>query len=416
MDRFEFMVRLLRRGLTERAAQVRAEEPGAWLPRWTAGASLRRSMRQLHRFDRGVTAMALDDDSAWVLSGGAVHRVTIADGEVRRVMLEDPPDYCRAGAFTGSTVVGVDEDRLCAWDRGTGRLLVATDPADVPRAAGDLRSLAIAPGRAIVGTEGGFLLHFDLTSGARLAKQHLHDDGYAGPVAVSAGDPSLLLSAGGDNRPGISFQNHDFQADPEIAVPSMVREAVWTTVDGRPRAVTVDWAGTLAIWDPAAPDPVARYQVRTSGRGGLAITPDGSAALVGDGTAIRLVDLRDGTRRGWIQTDLDDHADRLAAHGPYVLAAAGGHANLLELADTQAEPLYFVDAAATAIDGQPAVVAVTGGGELHAFAAVDGRALPAPQRLPEAGRAGGEGVVEATAERRITLVDGYLLAADPLPW
>ena len=138
MDRFKRMVALLRSGQTAEPDQLRAEEPGALLPPWTAGEPLSPALRQVHQLESSIRAVRLDDTYAWALADGSIsYRIS-------------PPAVSRTGCawrarthsyypdvvFDGDRVVAVEDERLLVWDLATGKLLLATDPDDIPRARG----------------------------------------------------------------------------------------------------------------------------------------------------------------------------------------------------------------------------------------------------------------------------------------
>ncbi|GLI00925.1 WD40 repeat domain-containing protein [Phytohabitans aurantiacus] len=383
MDRFEAMVGLLRRGLPERADLVRAEQPGAWLPRWTAGEPLSRAMRQAYQLGGLIAAVRLDDTYAWALVDDTVHRITIADGVVHRLRLEGPYRYHGAAVFDGDTVAAVDDDQLRVWDLGTGGLLLATDPDDVPRPAGGLCSLAVGAGVAVTGTERGYLLLWDLRDGSRLAKIAAHD-GFVRRVAVSTHPPLAVLSVGGQDHSTVSFHDLDgLRRTGNAAVPGYHCGGGWTSLDGQRRAVTVDEDGVLTVWDPGAAVPLARFPVADHSTGALAFTADGACAVVGDGQVLQVVDLRDGTVRGTIRTDFEFEVRDVAVCGPFVFAgqfgSSEGRANLVELTvplvqDDRHRP-HFVDAVTIMVDGRLVVVAVDRGGLFRVFDAADGRQL-----------------------------------------
>ncbi len=390
MDRFELMVGLLRRGLSERATQARAEEPGAWLPRWTAGEPLSRAMRQVHQLGSLITAVGLDDTYAWALVDGAVHRITVADGQVYRLGLEGPHEFYCDAVFDGATVAAVSDDRLLVWDLSTGGRLLATDPDDIPRPAGHLSCLAVGAGVAVAGTECGYLLQWDLRDGARLAKTAAHD-GYVGGVAIDTDGVPAVLSFGGEDRSTVSF--HDLgrlRHTGEAVMAGHLRSGGWTTLDGQRRAVTVGADGLLTVWDPAAAVPLAQFPAADAPTGALNFTADGAWAVLGDAQVLQVVDLRDGTVHATVRTDFnssfDGSVDVVAVCGPLLFAgyrgSSEGCTNLLELADPLPHDArhrpHFVDAAAITVDGRPAVITVGRDDLFRVFDATDGRQLGEP--------------------------------------
>jgi WD40 repeat protein len=153
VDPFEQIDTLLRQDDASAANRLRAADPHAWLPRWTAGDPLSPALRQVHQLHESVLAVRFDDTGAQALT----------------------------------------HEQLLVWDVTTGEQLLATDPDDVPRRADDLVSLAVAGTTAVIGTCNGYLLSWDLTDGRLLARTTAHD-GCTTPVAISPGPPHLVLS------------------------------------------------------------------------------------------------------------------------------------------------------------------------------------------------------------------------------
>jgi WD40 repeat protein len=386
VDRFEVTVGLLRRGLAERADLMRAEQPGAWLPRWTAGEPLSRAIRQAHKLGGQIAAVRLDDRYAWALVDDAVHRIAVVDGTVHRLRLEGPYRYHLAAVFDGDTVAAVDDDQLRVWDLRTGRLLLATDPDDIPRPAGALCSLAVGAGVAVTGTDRGYLLQWDLRDGTRLAKIAAHD-GYVRRVAISTQQPQAVLSIGGHNHSTVSFHDLDgLRRTGAAAISGQLCGGGWTSLDGQRRAVTVDEDGLLTVWDPVAAVPLARFPAADKPTGTLAFTANGARAVVGDAQVLQVVDLRDGTIHGTLRTDFELDVHDIAVCGPLVFAgqfgSSQGRVNLIELTvplvhDARHRP-HFVDAVTAMADGQLAVVAVDRDGLFRVFDAADGRQMGQP--------------------------------------
>jgi hypothetical protein len=186
VDRFESMVALLRRGQAAEAERLWADEPdrGRWLPRWTAGEELSSVLRQARWLNDLIRGVAIDDAYGWVMTSRAVHRIPRDGGNVQRLGLEGPDEFHYESALVGDTVVAVTDERLLVWDLATGKMVLATDPDDVPRRAGGLRSLAVHDGVAVTGTEGGYLLLWDLADGGVLARTKAHG-GDTSCVAIS---------------------------------------------------------------------------------------------------------------------------------------------------------------------------------------------------------------------------------------
>ncbi|MEV0393291.1 WD40 repeat domain-containing protein [Polymorphospora rubra] len=385
MDRFERMLTLLRRGQTEHAEQLRAESPAAWLPQWTAGEPLSRALRQAHQLGSLITAVHVDDTFAWALAGGTVFRTSLTDGVVHRLALEGRDKFHWDAAFAGDTVVAVDDGRLLVWDLTTGKMLLATDPDDVPRRAGGLRRLAVGAGVAVTGTEGGYLLQWDLATGRLLARTAAHG-GYVVRVAISADGTPAVLSLGGEDRwtGTVCFHNLDgLRRTGEVATPEEASCGGWTVLDGQRRAVTVTESGLLTVWDPATAVPVAQFSTAVRQRGTLAFAAGGAWAVLGESRALRIVDLRDGVVRGTIRTDFTFDVDKIAACGRFVFAAQGGstegRTNLLELTDPPTQDAEdrprLLDAVPATVGGRAVVVAVDEDGPYRVYDSADGREL-----------------------------------------
>ena len=388
MDRFERMVALLRRGRVEEARRLRAEGPGEWLPRWTVGEPLSPALRQAHQLGSQIQAVHVDDRYAWAMTGDSVHRISRVDGEVHRLGLAGPHSFYPEVVFAGDTVVAVRDERLLVWELATGRLVLATDPDDVPRRAGGLCSLAVGAGVAVVGTEGGYLLQWDLADGRLLAKTAAHG-GQVGPVAISAGDDPVVVSVGGEDRWSETLCFHDLDGlrrTGEVALAEDTGCGGWTVLDGRRRAVTVDGNGLLTVWDPGTAAPVARFPTTTHPYASPVFVMEGAWAVLGEGRALRIVDLRDGTVRATLRTDFTGHVGEVAVCGSFLFAALGssseGRTNLLELTDHPAhdetDRPHFLDAVPAAIGGRPAIVAVDERGPIEVFDAADGRPVGEP--------------------------------------
>jgi WD40 repeat protein len=329
-----------------------------------------------------VTAVRLDDTYAWAMVGGFVHRIPLGGGEAQRLRLQGEARglYWKA-VFDGDTLVAIDDERVVGWDLATGEMRVATDPDDIPRRAGDLCSLAVGGGVAVTGTEEGYLLQWDLADGRLRARVAAHD-GYVSPVAISTDGPPTVLSLGSPGK--LCFHDLDgLRLISEVAgTAEDMPSAGWTTLGGQQRAVTVDDSGVVNIWDPATASWVDHFHTTTRPASAPAFL-DGSHALLGEGAALRIVDLRDGTVRGTVRTELDRAATLLAVTRPavappsvdrtFVLAAEGSQLNLLELGDPRPQDApsrsLFTDAVAIG----PVIVAHARSGRLERFE--DGRRL-----------------------------------------
>ncbi|MEU4337533.1 WD40 repeat domain-containing protein [Micromonospora lupini] len=389
MDRVERMLTLLRSGQRERAEQVGAEDPDAFLPRWTAGEPLSPALRQVHQLNSSINGVHLDDTYAWAMAGGSLHRIPLAGGEAYRVRLEGRHDsYYPEAVFHGDTVVAVDEERLYVWDVATGKLLLATDPDDIPRRAGGLRSLAVGGGLAVTGTEDGYLLLWDLADGRQLARTAAHS-GYVFQVAISTDGAPVVLSLGGEDDHSISLGFHDLDGlrrTGDVAMAEPTTCGGWTVLDGQRRAVTVAGNGLLTVWDPTTATPVARFPTTTDPREAPAFLADGAWAALGERRALRVMDLRDGSLRGTIRTDFTQSVAEVAVRGSFVFAAQGGstegRTNLFALTDPPAQDdadrPYFRNAVSVTIAGRAAVVAVDESGTFEVIDAADGERLGGP--------------------------------------
>ncbi|MEV6527645.1 WD40 repeat domain-containing protein [Longispora sp. NPDC051575] len=383
MDSFERMLTLLRRGQTRDAEQLRAENPTAWLPQWTAGDPLSPAFRQMHRLGSLVSALRVDDTFAWALAGDTVHRTLLADGSVHRQRLDGQAAYYQRATFAGDTVIAVEDERLLVWDLNSGALLLATDPADVPRPAGDLCSIAVGAGVAVAGTGNGYLLQWDLTDGRLLARTAAHD-GHVARVAISVDGTPAILSLGGQDRPTVCFHDLDgLTRTGEVAMPERTVCGAWTILDGQRRAVTAAADGVLTVWDPVTAASVAQISTSTRPSGGLAFTAGGAGAVLSEARALRIVDLHDGTVRGTIRTEFRHDVDKLAVCGPFIYAAQGGHTegrtNLLELTDPLPldavdRPLYL-DATPATVDKRVAIVAIGEDGLYQIHDAANGQEI-----------------------------------------
>ncbi|MFG2045159.1 WD40 repeat domain-containing protein [Dactylosporangium sp. NPDC048998] len=343
MDRFERVLTLLRSGQGESAEQLRAEDPGAWLPQWTAGEPLSPALRQAHRLGSQIRAVRLDDTYAWAMTGDGVYRIPRAGVEVHRFSLEGPHESHWDATFAGDTVVAVENERLRVWDLATGKLLLATEPDEIPRRAGRLRSLAVGAGVGVTGTEGGYLLQWDLADGRLLARTAAHG-GYVTRVAISTDGTPTVLSLGGEDIWTGTLCFHDLDGlrrTGEVAMPEQTSCGGWTMLDGQRRAVTVAENGLLTVWDPTTAAPVAQFPATTRPSGAPVFTAGGAWAVLCETRALRIVDLRDGSLRGTIRTDFTGSVDKVAVCGSFLFAAQGhtfeGRTNLLELTDPLAQ-------------------------------------------------------------------------------
>ncbi|MET8230562.1 WD40 repeat domain-containing protein [Micromonospora sp. NPDC005298] len=389
MDRFERMVALLRSGQTARADQLRAEEPAALLPRWTAGEPLSPALRQVHQLGSSIKAVRLDDRYAWAMADGSIYRMPIAGGESHRVRLEGRHEsYYPEAVFDDETVVAVEDERLLVWDVATGKLLLATDPDGIPLRAGPLRSLAVGAGVAVTGTEGGYLLKWDLADGRLLSRTAAHS-GYVFQVAISADGAPLVLSLGGEDDHTMTLCFHDLDGlrrTGEVAMAEPTTCGGWTVLDGQRRAVTVGGDGLLTVWNDTTVAPVAQFPTTTDPRGAPVFLAGGAWAVLGERRALRIMDLRDGTLRGTIRSDFTQPVHQVAVRGSFLFVAQGGstegRTNLFELADPLAqddpERPYFDEAVLAMINGRPVVVAVDQSGAFAVVDAADGRDLGGP--------------------------------------
>ncbi len=384
LDRFERMTTLLRQGRTEQARRLHAEDPAAWLPRWTAGDPLSPAWRRTHRLGNLITAVDLDETSAWALAGATVHRISRADGSAARLRLDGTNEYFPRAVFAGDTVVAIDEDgQVLQWNRATGELLLASDPDDVPRRAGDLCSLAVGAGVAVTGTEAGYLLCWDLTDGRLLARAAAHD-GAVWCVAISA-DGGMLLSVGGGDSVRLRFSRLD-GLRPVVETDFVDASAAgWTVLDGQRRAVIVA-GGRLTVWDGESATPVSEFPTTASSLSTLAFTAGGARAVLADDVALRIVDLRDGMVRGTVRTDFAHHVGRVAADDRCVFVAQSGstegRTNLLELVDPlPQDPTVrqrVQGATSATVGGREVVVAVDQDGRHHVCEPADGRSVGEP--------------------------------------
>jgi len=378
VDRFERVLTLLRCGQEPTAAALRAEDPGAWLPQWSAGEPLSPALRQVHRLGGMIRAVHVDGRYAWAMTGDRVFRISRADGDVHQQPLQGPHEFYWEAAFVGETVVAVDEERLLVWNVTSGERVLETDVDDVPRRAGRLRALGVGGGTAVAGTEFGYLLQWDLADGTLLAKTAAFD-GCVNLVAISAGQKPTMMSTGGDD-PHLRFHElGGLRPAASVALPEQVSCGGWTTLDGHLRAVTVAGDGLLAVWDPVTAAPLAQFPTTMSPTWAPEFSPDGASIIVGSRQALHIFDLRDGSLQGTIRTDFTQPIAEIAAHGSAIYAAQGlsteGRTNLLELTDPPArddtERSHFLDAVTATVDGKPVIIAVGDRGPLEILDAAD---------------------------------------------
>jgi len=388
VDRFERMLTLLRRGQSDSAEQLRAETPGAWLPRWVAGEPLSPALRQAHQLGSQIRAVRLDDSYAWAMTGDAVYRIARPGGEVHRLGLDGPREFAWDAAFADDTVVAVQDDRLLVWDLGSGKVLLATDPDEIPRRAGGLRSVAVGAGVAVAGTEGGYLLQWDLTDGRLLARTAAHG-GDVNRLAISVDGTPIVLSIGGEDRWTQTLCFHDvdgLRRTGEVALAEDTGSGGWTVLDGRRRAVTVAFDGLLTVWDPTTAAPVVQFPTTTCPYAAPVFTAGGELAVLGEAGALRIVGLRDGTVRGTIRTDFTYAVGEVAVCGTFVFAAQSGstegRTNLLELTNPLARDdtrsPHFLDGVPATIGERPVVVALDQAGPFQVFDPADGRGIGEP--------------------------------------
>ena len=331
----------------------------------------------------------MDDTYAWAMADSSIYRMPLAGGEAQRLRLEGRREsFYWEAVFDGATVVAVEDERLLVWDLVTGRLLLATDPDDIPLRAGRLRSLGVGAGVAVTGTEGGYLLKWDLADGRLLGRTAAHS-GDVNRVAISTDSAPIVLSLGGEDRFTVTLCFHDLDGlrrTGEVAVPEPAGCGGWTVLDGQRRAVTVAEDGLLTVWDPVAAAPVAQFPTAARIREALVFIADGACVVLDEDSALRIMDLRDGAVRGTIRTDFTQRVGMVAVHGTFAFAAQGGstegRTNLLELTDPLAQDdkdrPYFRDAVPATIDGRPAIIAVEEGGSFEVIDAADGRRFGEP--------------------------------------
>jgi WD40 repeat protein len=285
-------------------------------------------------------------------------------------------------AFAGDTVVAVEDERLLAWDLTTGKLLLATDPDDIPRRAGGLRCVAAGAGVAVAGTRAGYLLQWDLADGRILARTAAHD-GFVTRVAISTDGPPAVLSLGGEDVWTVCFHDLDgLRRTGEVATSEETSCGGWTVLDGQRRAVTVA-SGQLTVWDPTTAVPVAQFATTAHPIGTLTFAASGAWAVLGESRALRIVDLRDGAVRGTIRTDFTSGIDNVAACGRFLFASQSGstegRVNVLELTDPLAQDAKdrprFLDAVRATVGGRAVVVAVDENGPYRVYDSADGREL-----------------------------------------
>ncbi|MFG1883185.1 hypothetical protein [Micromonospora sp. NPDC049102] len=318
--------------------------------------------------------------------------------------------------FDGATVVAVDDERLCVWDLATGKLVLATDPDDIPRRAGRLVSLAVGVGVAVTGTEGGYLLLWDLADGRQLARTAAHS-GDVFQVAISAGDGPAVLSLGGEDTDSMNLCFHDLDGlrrTGEVAVAGSTTCGGWTVLDGQRRAVTVG-DGLLSVWDATAVQPTAQFPTTTNPYDAPVFLAGGAWVVLGEWRALRIIDLRDGTVHGTIRTDFTQRVGQVAVRGSLLFVAQAGstegRTNLLELADPlpqdDSDRPYFQNAVISGIGGRPVVVAVDKGGVFEIADAADGSGLVGPageRRIVQRAAGGYPRLVSTTVAGRDLLV------------
>jgi WD40 repeat protein len=382
VDRFERVLALLRCGQSSAAAMLRAEDPGAWLPHWSAGEPLSPALRQVHQLGGMIRAVHVDDRYAWAMARDRVFRISCADGHMHQQPLQGPHEFYWEATFAGETVVAIDEERLLVWNVKSGERVLETDVDDVPRRAGRLRALGVGGGVAVAGTEFGYLLQWDLADGTLLAKTAAFDCS-VNLVAISGGQQPTVMSTGGDD-PRLRFHElAGLRPAGDVALPEQVSCGGWTTLDGQLRAVTIAGDGLLAVWDPATTAPVARFPTTMSPTWAPVFSPDGASIIVGNRQAVHVFDLRDGFLRGTMRTDFTQQVAELAAHGSAIYAAQGlsteGRTNLLELTDPPArddtERSHFLDAVTATVHGKPVIIAVDDRGPLEILDTRDGHRI-----------------------------------------
>ncbi|GLW31063.1 WD40 repeat domain-containing protein [Actinoplanes regularis] len=414
MDRYEQMAALLRQGRTAAAEQLHAADPHAWLPRWTAADPLSPALRQVHQLHNSIIAARLDDTSAWAVTGRHIFRIDRADGQVGRIRLEGDDAYRPDAAFHGDTAVVIEDERLLVFDVATGKLLLTTDPDDIPRRAGNLVSLGVSGDIAVTGTTNGYLLQWSLTDGRLLARTAAHD-GFVTCVAISPDGPPAVLSLGGHPRCTLAFHDLDgLRRTAEAEMPCDTSVGAWTRLDGERRAITVDEEGELTVSDPATATALARYATS-----GSSMTPvvhdDGAQVILGTDFALQILDLRDGTVRGTVRTDFTCGISHAAAHGTGIFAVQGmsteGRTNLFEVADPPPRDAVgrsrLLKAVAAVIDGREVVVALSEDGLRHMYDMADGQPLTAPLGEPtrEYGYVGGHPCLAIDGRARLAVMN-----------
>ncbi|KUL30848.1 WD40 repeat domain-containing protein [Actinoplanes awajinensis] len=394
MDRYDRITMLLRQGRTADAARLRAANPPDRLPRWTAGNPLSPDLRQIHELRDSLHGTHLDAGHAWAFSSDIIFRIARSDGHVHRTPLQTIPGdgYRRDAVFTAGTVTAIDDTRVYVWDMTTGRLLLATDPDDIPGPAGDLVSLAVGAGTAVTGTRAGYLLHWDLTDGRLLARTAAHT-GFVHLVAIGTTGTPAVVSSGGDYVDDQTVHFHHLDGLRPLGTAQPIAQSItaagWTVLDGQPRAVTLDDDGLLTVWEIPAAAPLWRVTIGGGSVGKhLVFTPDGTRMVVGShGLTLHVVDVRDGTRHGTARTDFTTRIEHVAVHGSTAFAVqglhSGGRTNLLDLTDRPApDPGHHPRLLTATTDGQDTLVALDTHGLVHRYATHDGQPLAAPAGTP----------------------------------
>ncbi|WP_436533843.1 hypothetical protein [Actinoplanes sp. HUAS TT8] len=439
MDRFEQITTLLRQGHDDTADRLHAADPDAWLPRWTAGDPLSPALRLSTQVHNTIIATRLDDTWAWVLTGDHVVRIARTGGQIHRTPLAGDHVYRPAGVFHHDTAVMLEHDRIRVFDLATGAQLLATDPDDIPRPAGDMVRIAVTGHTAVTGTTNGYLLHWDLTGGRLLARTHAHGDAdttdaFVTRVAISPGNHPIVLSLGGHPRCTVAFHNLDgLRHTASADVPEDTTIGYWTSqgavtvsTEAAPNtptscpasqgAPTVD---QLTFWDPATATALNGHPVPAGN--GLASLPlaavpaaGGTRFLAGTGSALQIVDPHDATVHGTVRTDFRFGISHAAVHGRTVLAAQGssteGRINLLELTDPLPHDTpgrtSLLGATPIILDGRATILTVTGNGLRHAYD-LDGKPLTIPTGKPtdEYGYVGGHPRLAADDHGRLAIMN-----------
>lgn len=389
------MNRLLRQGHTD------TTEPDAWLPRWTAGDPLSPALRHTHRVHSAIRVADLDDTWAWAVTGEHIVKIGRADGHTQAIRLDGDAPYRPAGVFHGDTVVLLEHERLLVFDRHTGALLLATDPDDVPRRAGNLVRVAVTGTTAVTGTDQGCLLHWDLTDGRLLARSAAHDD-FVSLVAISPGPGPIVVSLGGFPQNRIAFHHLDRLRHLAAAdVPEDTTAGCWSG----PHPLTLDKNGHLTTWDPTTASAVRRVSAPAGDP-----VPGGDHLLITRNAAVNIVDPQDGTVHGTLRTDLTGGINAVAVHGD-MLFAAGDHAtNLLQLTDPlphdAPDRTPILTATRAVVGGADIVIAIGGDGRRQGYD-LHGRALDLPSGDPtqEYGYVGGYPSLAADQHGRLAIMN-----------